>query len=407
MRCPLCQSRPPRRACPALGREICPVCCGTKRQVEIRCPESCVYLSQRRAPTRRRPSAGSRTQDLARARAGAAGPLRGAAAAVPVHADARRPVQGRRPRRRQRRRRGDGGRRAGRHLRDGLARGSSTSSGADSLPAQRLADGHPGRVRRARPRPPVRLSPPTRPSCSGRSARSAFGRVAARSSPAGAARRSCEPRRPRWRRGSAVAADAQPAEAAPGGAGCRRGGSRRSCCASGSRDAPRPTGPSGCRTPAGRPCYNWGLRPGRSGRPCGPGTPGDTPMAKRCEICDKGPVVGRKVSHAHNVSPRRFEPNLQRVQGGGQRRNEAHAGVHPLPPVEQGRQGRLRVLPCATRSAPRTPPRRSGPYSQGIRAGNLLFVSGQGHLDPATGALVDGRRRRADPPRAWTTSARF
>ena len=37
-------------------------------------------------------------------------------------------------------------------------------------------------------------------------------------------------------------------------------------------------------------------------------------MAKRCEICDKGPVVGRKVSHAHNVSARRFEPNLQRVK---------------------------------------------------------------------------------------------
>jgi large subunit ribosomal protein L28 len=36
-------------------------------------------------------------------------------------------------------------------------------------------------------------------------------------------------------------------------------------------------------------------------------------MAKRCEVCDKRPVVGRKVSHAHNVSSRRFEPNLQRV----------------------------------------------------------------------------------------------
>ena len=36
-------------------------------------------------------------------------------------------------------------------------------------------------------------------------------------------------------------------------------------------------------------------------------------MAKRCEICDKGPVVGRTVSHAHNVGPRRFEPNLQTV----------------------------------------------------------------------------------------------
>jgi 2-iminobutanoate/2-iminopropanoate deaminase len=31
-----------------------------------------------------------------------------------------------------------------------------------------------------------------------------------------------------------------------------------------------------------------------------------------------------------------------------------------------------------------------GPYVQGVRAGNLLFVSGQIPLDPATGTLVDG-----------------
>jgi large subunit ribosomal protein L28 len=37
-------------------------------------------------------------------------------------------------------------------------------------------------------------------------------------------------------------------------------------------------------------------------------------MAKRCELCGKGPVVGRRVSHAHNVRPRRFEPNLQTVR---------------------------------------------------------------------------------------------
>ena len=37
-------------------------------------------------------------------------------------------------------------------------------------------------------------------------------------------------------------------------------------------------------------------------------------MAKRCEICGKGPVVGRQVSHAHNMSPRRFVPNLQTVR---------------------------------------------------------------------------------------------
>ncbi len=48
-----------------------------------------------------------------------------------------------------------------------------------------------------------------------------------------------------------------------------------------------------------------------------------TNMAKRCELCGKGPVVGRNISHAHNVTPRRFEPNLQRVRAlvnGGIRR---------------------------------------------------------------------------------------
>lgn len=37
-------------------------------------------------------------------------------------------------------------------------------------------------------------------------------------------------------------------------------------------------------------------------------------MAKRCDICGKGPAVGRNVSHAHNVTPRRFEANIQRVR---------------------------------------------------------------------------------------------
>ena len=35
-------------------------------------------------------------------------------------------------------------------------------------------------------------------------------------------------------------------------------------------------------------------------------------------------------------------------------------------------------------------PKAIGPYSQGIRVGGLLFLSGQIPLDPATGILVDG-----------------
>jgi hypothetical protein len=45
MRCPLCHRRAARRGCPAVGREICAVCCGTKRLLEIACPSSCGYLA--------------------------------------------------------------------------------------------------------------------------------------------------------------------------------------------------------------------------------------------------------------------------------------------------------------------------------------------------------------------------
>lgn len=37
-------------------------------------------------------------------------------------------------------------------------------------------------------------------------------------------------------------------------------------------------------------------------------------MAKICEICGKKPMVGCNVSHAHNVTKRRFKPNLQSVR---------------------------------------------------------------------------------------------
>ncbi len=37
-------------------------------------------------------------------------------------------------------------------------------------------------------------------------------------------------------------------------------------------------------------------------------------MAKRCEVCGKGPMAGNNVSHAHNTTRRRFLPNLQQVR---------------------------------------------------------------------------------------------
>ncbi|MBW2606357.1 MAG: 50S ribosomal protein L28 [Deltaproteobacteria bacterium] len=37
-------------------------------------------------------------------------------------------------------------------------------------------------------------------------------------------------------------------------------------------------------------------------------------MSRICEICGKKPLTGNNVSHAHNVTKRRFNPNLQRVR---------------------------------------------------------------------------------------------
>ncbi len=37
-----------------------------------------------------------------------------------------------------------------------------------------------------------------------------------------------------------------------------------------------------------------------------------------------------------------------------------------------------------------TAPAAVGPYSQGIKAGNMVFTSGQLHINPETGELVEG-----------------
>ena len=37
-------------------------------------------------------------------------------------------------------------------------------------------------------------------------------------------------------------------------------------------------------------------------------------MAQQCEVCGKGKMTGHNVSHAHNLSNRVWNPNLQRVR---------------------------------------------------------------------------------------------
>ncbi len=56
-------------------------------------------------------------------------------------------------------------------------------------------------------------------------------------------------------------------------------------------------------------------------------------MAKVCEVCGRGPQFGNRISHAHNVTKRRWNINLQTV----------HA-------VVKGVQKRIRVCTACIRS---------------------------------------------------------
>ena len=37
-------------------------------------------------------------------------------------------------------------------------------------------------------------------------------------------------------------------------------------------------------------------------------------MARKCDLCSKAPTFGHNISHAHNVTNRRWTPNIQRVK---------------------------------------------------------------------------------------------
>ncbi|MCL6544067.1 MAG: hypothetical protein K6T61_02485 [Bryobacteraceae bacterium] len=44
--CAICETRRPRRFCPALRSEICAPCCGTSREVTLYCPLDCPHLQE-------------------------------------------------------------------------------------------------------------------------------------------------------------------------------------------------------------------------------------------------------------------------------------------------------------------------------------------------------------------------
>jgi hypothetical protein len=46
--CAICHERKEKRFCPAVHDRICPICCGTEREVTLDCPSECPYLQQAR-----------------------------------------------------------------------------------------------------------------------------------------------------------------------------------------------------------------------------------------------------------------------------------------------------------------------------------------------------------------------
>ena len=37
-------------------------------------------------------------------------------------------------------------------------------------------------------------------------------------------------------------------------------------------------------------------------------------MSRKCVVCNKGPMAGNTVSHAHNTNKRRWLPNVQKIR---------------------------------------------------------------------------------------------
>ena len=46
--CEICEKRRPRRYCPGVRNDICPICCGEEREVSVDCPFDCEFLQEAR-----------------------------------------------------------------------------------------------------------------------------------------------------------------------------------------------------------------------------------------------------------------------------------------------------------------------------------------------------------------------
>src|SRR5439155_27261746 len=72
-------------------------------------------------------------------------------------------------------------------------------------------------------------------------------------------------------------------------------------------------------------------------------------------------------------------------QGDDQRRHQTDTGVYAVSAFGQGHESGVKQAISSADA-----PKAIGPYSPAVRTGQLLFVSGQVPIDPATGSMVAG-----------------
>ena len=107
-------------------------------------------------------------------------------------------------------------------------------------------------------------------------------------------------------------------------------------------------------------------------------------MAKRCEICGKGPQFGNNVSHANNRTPRRFDPNLQSIR------------------VQQPHGGAKRMKVCtscikAGKVAKEADARRHQSFFYVTATASISTLAFRGNPAAATVALAGGFSRKKAP----------
>ena len=113
-------------------------------------------------------------------------------------------------------------------------------------------------------------------------------------------------------------------------------------------------------------------------------------MAMACEICGKKPSFGNTISHANNVTRRRWNPESSPRESRGRRRAQAGPRLHRLHPRRPRQEGRL--IPALARHLPEEFPLKRIVALLAIPCGRACGFLQAAEVGAGAGRL--GRRQR-------------